>query len=151
MRSLKLLLCIIALVYSIGMQCALNIAGDVTETGNATVLSGVVLDESSVPVSGVQIVVFKLSDDSITPPVAVDTIITDSKGSYSVELNPAYYVLKMVAPSDTMAAMTMPFEMEEGKTKELPPAVLEPSVIYSGVVLCNYGIPTRVLLGGTQH
>ncbi len=151
MRSLKILLLIVVLVFGTGMHCAVNIAGDVTETGNAAIVSGVVLDAGNAPAAGVNVIIYKLSDDTLAPPLAVDTIMTDSKGSYAVTLPPAHYLFEMVPENDSIAAMTLPFEVEEGKAKQLASVVLEPRVMYTGVVISSYGIPTRVLLGGTLY
>lgn len=151
MNTRNYLLVSIALIYGIGLQCAINMAGDVTETGNSSIVSGVLLNMDSSPAAGVEVVIFKLSDDSLEKPVAIDTLVTNSDGSFTVELEPAEYVLEMKDTSNNFAAMTMPFEVDTGETVQLPPSVLEPYASYEGIVISSYGIPGRVLLCGTQY
>ncbi len=148
---LFLVLILIALLSGFGLQCALNIAGDVTETGNSSIVSGIVVDESNVPIAGVEVVVFKISADSFRPPVAVDTVFTRNDGSFKIELGPAVYILEMKDDNNNVVAMTHSFKKEVSAPVNLGPTVLEAYVSYEGIVKCIDATPLRVILGQTLY
>lgn len=143
---------LIAIMCCCGLQCALNFAGDVTETGNAAIITGIVTDKSNQPLANVKIITLQLSDNVFILPKPVDTITSDTDGSFSVTVMPnAHYALEIRSGDNKLGAVTLPLKADSGVVIELQEVVVNKLVTYNGHIICDNGIPVHVFFGGTLY
>lgn len=129
------------------IQCAIQLAGDVTETGNATV-AGIVLSETNTVVPGVRIYIYTVANDEIGSVVCIDTIYGKNDGTFRIILKPARYCLEFADTAGNTGALTDPFEIiTEDTSINLGTVKMESYVTYKGLAIGYQSRPLKVFLG----
>jgi hypothetical protein len=127
------------------------VAGDVTETGNASV-AGILLDVNSTVVPNVKIHVYRVSSDEIGSVVSTDTVYGEKDGTFKIVLKPARYCLEFLDTLDKTGAISDPFTiMSDDTTVNLGIIRMEPYARYKGVVVSYRSIILQVILGCSPY